>query len=160
MSATMDAAVAASGLAAADWLAIFTHFLSLSLLAIGGAITTAPDMHRYLVTQHGWLSESQFSAAIALVPLWVWPLIAAGVMLLPTVYILARNIRFDFQWAMLGPALAFSIGGVAQRRAGAAFCIPAHQPCGVLASGGRATWTFLPTQPGYQPVRGFTRPLG
>lgn len=66
MSATMDAAVAASGLAAADWLAIFTHFLSLSLLAIGGAITTAPDMHRYLVTQHGWLSESQFSAAIAL----------------------------------------------------------------------------------------------
>lgn len=37
----MDAAVAASGLAAADWLAIFTHFLSLSLLAIGGAITTA-----------------------------------------------------------------------------------------------------------------------
>lgn len=55
-----------SGLAATDWLAIFTHFLSLSLLAIGGAITTAPDMHRYLVTQHGWLSEAQFSAAIAL----------------------------------------------------------------------------------------------
>ncbi|WP_334166020.1 chromate transporter, partial [Tepidimonas sp.] len=64
--ATTDAALAASGLAAADWLAIFTHFLSLSLLAIGGAITTAPDMHRYLVTQNGWLSESQFSAAIAL----------------------------------------------------------------------------------------------
>lgn len=50
----------------ADWLSLFTHFLSLSLLAIGGAISTAPDMHRYLVTQHGWLSEAQFSASIAL----------------------------------------------------------------------------------------------
>ncbi len=36
-------------------------------------------------------------------------LFAAGVMLLPTLYILARNIRFSFQWAMLGPALAFSL---------------------------------------------------
>jgi chromate transporter len=27
---------------AADWLTLFTHFLSLSLLAVGGAITTAP----------------------------------------------------------------------------------------------------------------------
>jgi chromate transporter len=30
----------------ADWLALFMHFLPLSLLAVGGAITTAPDMHR------------------------------------------------------------------------------------------------------------------
>jgi chromate transporter len=36
-------------LAPADWLDLFTHFLSLSLLAVGGAISTAPDMHRYLV---------------------------------------------------------------------------------------------------------------
>ncbi|MEW6693409.1 putative chromate transport protein [Tepidimonas thermarum] len=53
-------------LTAADWLAVFAHFSSLSLLAIGGAITTAPDMHRYLVTQHGWLTEGQFAASIAL----------------------------------------------------------------------------------------------
>ena len=32
----------------ANWLDLFTHFASLSLLAVGGAITTAPDMHRYL----------------------------------------------------------------------------------------------------------------
>lgn len=49
-----------------DWLALLTHFLSLSLLAIGGAITTAPDMHRYLVDEQHWLSESQFSSSIAL----------------------------------------------------------------------------------------------
>lgn len=53
-------------LTAADWLSLFTHFLSLSLLSIGGAITTAPDMHRYLVTQQGWLSDAQFSSSIAL----------------------------------------------------------------------------------------------
>ena len=50
----------------ADWLALLTHFLSLSLLAVGGAITTAPDMHRYLVTQQHWLSDSQFTSSIAL----------------------------------------------------------------------------------------------
>lgn len=49
-----------------DWLAMFTHFMSLSLLAIGGAITTAPDMHRYLVDEQHWLSDSQFTSSIAL----------------------------------------------------------------------------------------------
>ncbi len=53
-------------LTAADWLALLTHFLSLSLLAVGGAITTAPDMHRYLVTQQHWLSDAQFTSSIAL----------------------------------------------------------------------------------------------
>lgn len=50
----------------ANWLELFTHFASLSLLAVGGAITTAPDMHRYLVGQQGWLSDTQFSSSIAL----------------------------------------------------------------------------------------------
>ena len=50
----------------ANWLDLFTHFASLSLLGVGGAITTAPDMHRYLVYQNGWLSDAQFSSSIAL----------------------------------------------------------------------------------------------
>lgn len=49
-----------------DWLHLFGHFASLSLLAVGGAITTAPDMHRYLVDQQGWLSDTQFNASIAI----------------------------------------------------------------------------------------------
>jgi chromate transporter len=53
-------------LTAADWLSLFTHFLTLSLLAVGGAITTAPDMHRYLVTDQRWLTEAQFTSSIAL----------------------------------------------------------------------------------------------
>ncbi len=53
-------------LTAADWLAMFTHFATLSLLAVGGAITTAPDMHRYLVNDQQWLTEAQFTSSIAL----------------------------------------------------------------------------------------------
>jgi chromate transporter len=53
-------------LGSADWLDMFQHFASLSLLAVGGAITTAPDMHRYLVDQTHWLSEAQFTSSIAL----------------------------------------------------------------------------------------------
>ncbi len=53
-------------LEAGDWLSLFLHYLSLSLLAVGGAITTAPDMHRYLVVQEHWLTEAQFNASIAI----------------------------------------------------------------------------------------------
>lgn len=49
-----------------DWLHLFTHYLSLSLLAVGGAITTAPDMHRFLVEQQHWLTDTQFNASIAI----------------------------------------------------------------------------------------------
>lgn len=50
----------------ADWLAVFLHFSTLSILAVGGAITTAPDMHRFLVERQHWLTDSQFSASIAI----------------------------------------------------------------------------------------------
>ena len=53
-------------LALQDWLGLFLQYLSLSLLSIGGAITTAPDMHRYLVDQQGWLTDAQFNASIAI----------------------------------------------------------------------------------------------
>lgn len=49
-----------------DWLHLFTHYMTLSLLSVGGGITTAPDMHRYLVGQQGWLSDAQYTASIAI----------------------------------------------------------------------------------------------
>jgi chromate transporter len=55
-----------NALDAADWLALFGHFLVLSMLAVGGAITTAPDMHRFLVIDRHWLSDSQFTTSVAL----------------------------------------------------------------------------------------------
>jgi chromate transporter len=51
---------------AADWLGLFAHFLMLSMLAIGGAIATAPEMHRYVVFEQGWLSDAQFTSSVAL----------------------------------------------------------------------------------------------
>ena len=50
----------------ADWFGLFGHFATLSLLAVGGAITTAPDMQRYLVTEQHWLTDAQFTSCIAL----------------------------------------------------------------------------------------------
>ena len=49
-----------------DWLQLLLYYMSLSLLAVGGAIATAPDMHRYLVERNAWLTDPQFSASIAI----------------------------------------------------------------------------------------------
>ena len=53
-------------LGSAGLFGLFTHFLVLSLLAVGGAISTAPDMHRYLVTEQHWLTDAQFTSSIAI----------------------------------------------------------------------------------------------
>ncbi|MCY4747384.1 chromate transporter [Pelomonas sp. UHG3] len=45
---------------------LFLHFLTLSLLSIGGAISTVPEMHRFLVDRTGWLTEAGFTSSIAL----------------------------------------------------------------------------------------------
>lgn len=49
-----------------DWLQFFLHFMLLSLLSVGGAVSTLPDMHRYLVHQQHWMSDAQFNASVAL----------------------------------------------------------------------------------------------
>ena len=53
-------------LQAVDWLHLFAYFLSLSLMTIGGAIATAPDMHRFLVDGRHWLTDTQFTSSIAI----------------------------------------------------------------------------------------------
>jgi chromate transporter len=50
----------------ADWGGVFAQYLLLSMLSIGGAISTAPEMHRYLVEQHHWLTNEQFSSMVAI----------------------------------------------------------------------------------------------
>ena len=53
-------------LAWSDWLALFGHFLSLSLMAVGAALSTLPEMHRYLVDRQHWLTDPQFNASITI----------------------------------------------------------------------------------------------
>lgn len=54
------------GLSGADLLHLLLHFTVLSLLAVGGAITAAPDMQRWLVHEKGWLTDEQFTASVAI----------------------------------------------------------------------------------------------
>jgi chromate transporter len=49
-----------------DWLNVFAHYLMLSMMSIGGAISTSSEMHRFLVEQHHWLTQEQFNQSLAL----------------------------------------------------------------------------------------------
>jgi len=49
-----------------DWLSLFGHYMLLSLMSVGGAISTTTEMHRYLVVEHQWLTQAQFNNAIAI----------------------------------------------------------------------------------------------
>ena len=53
-------------MSAEELLALFLHFLSLSVFATGGAMALASDMHRYVVDEHGYLTHDQFVNSIAL----------------------------------------------------------------------------------------------
>lgn len=55
-----------SALTQFDWFGLVVHFLVLSLMAVGGALSTAPEMHRRVVAEEGWLSDADFNASIAL----------------------------------------------------------------------------------------------
>jgi chromate transporter len=54
------------GLDSGVLLSLFLHFGMLSLLAVGGALTTAPEMQRYVVGERGWLSDAQFTSSVAI----------------------------------------------------------------------------------------------
>jgi chromate transporter len=49
-----------------DWLSLLTHYLMMSLMSLGGAISTSSEMHRFLVEQHHWMTQAQFNDSIAL----------------------------------------------------------------------------------------------
>lgn len=90
-------------MSAADWLSLFVHYMSLSLLAVGGAITTAPDMHRYLVQEQRWLTDPQFNASIAIAQAAPGP-----------------NVLFI---ALLGWNVGLNAGGLPTAVAGMAVCM-------------------------------------
>ena len=50
----------------ADWAQLLLFHLSISLLAVGGAITLVPDMHRFLVSEQQWLTGLQFKQSVTL----------------------------------------------------------------------------------------------
>lgn len=47
-------------------LALIGHFGLLSLLAFGGATAVVPEMHRFTVDVHGWMTSAEFADLFAL----------------------------------------------------------------------------------------------
>ena len=98
-----------------DWLHLFLYYLSISLLAVGGAIATAPDMHRVLVDQQAWLTDMQFSASIAIAQAAPGP-----------------NVLFI---ALLGWHVGLNAGGWGYGLLGAALCM-----LGIMVPSATLTW--------------------
>ena len=46
--------------------ALALHFLTLSLLAVGGANAVLPEMHRQVVEVAGWMTDAQFAQSYAI----------------------------------------------------------------------------------------------
>ena len=90
-------------MSAGDWLSLLVHYLSLSLLCVGGAITTAPDMHRFLVQEKAWLTDPQFSASIAMAQAAPGP-----------------NVLFT---ALMGWNVGLNAGGLGTALLGMALCL-------------------------------------
>jgi chromate transporter len=87
-----------------DWLNLFLHYLSLSLLSFGGALATAPEMHRYLVEKNSYLNEAQFNSSIAIAQTAPGPNILF-------VALMGWNVGMNaggMQWASLGLFLTMS----------------------------------------------------
>jgi chromate transporter len=53
--------IGASGLAG-----VFLYFMMLSFLAVGGAPSVLPEMHRYVVEVHGWMTSAKFAQLYSL----------------------------------------------------------------------------------------------
>jgi len=104
-------------MSAADWLGLIGHFLSLSLLAVGGAITTAPEMHRYLVGEQHWLSDAQFSSSIALAQAAPGPNVLF-------VALMGWNIGVNAAGGMQAGALAWALGLGAGMASMVSFLLP------------------------------------
>jgi chromate transporter len=49
-----------------DWLQLFSHYALVSLLSFGGVTTATPELQRFLVEQHHWMSDAQFTAYFAI----------------------------------------------------------------------------------------------
>ena len=81
-----------------DWLTLFLNYMMLSLISIGGVITTVPEMYRFLVDQKHWLMDAQFNGSIALAQAAPGPNVLF-------VALLGWNIGLNaggYGWAILG----------------------------------------------------------
>ena len=103
-----------NGFAYGNLLDLLGCFVTLSLLSVGGAITTVPEMHRYLVAQNPWLTDSQFSASIALAQAAPGPNVLFVAVLGWNVGMASGGGPADgpLPWALASAAMAVSMVGI------------------------------------------------
>ena len=53
-------------MSAGDLLGLCLYFMMLSFLAVGGAPSVLPEMHRYVVEVHGWMTSAHFAQIYSL----------------------------------------------------------------------------------------------
>ncbi|MDI9330023.1 MAG: chromate transporter [Alphaproteobacteria bacterium] len=91
---------------------ICLHFCGVSLMAVGGAISALPEMHRFLVEEHQYLSDDQFVNSVALGQIAPGP----NVMF---VALMGWNMALHAQgglgagWAAVGASLLFALACLA-----------------------------------------------
>lgn len=117
----------------ADWLHLLGYYLSLSLLTVGGAIATAPDMHRFLVDRQAWLTDPQFNASIAIAQAAPGP-----------------NVLFI---GLLGWNVGLNAGGWAMGLLGMVLCLVGVMLPSTLLTWGAARWAHR--NRGLRAVRAF-----
>jgi chromate transporter len=49
-----------------DWVELLSHYALISMLSFGGITTATPELQRFLVDQHHWMTNAQFSAYFAI----------------------------------------------------------------------------------------------
>jgi len=97
--------------AATDWINLLLYYMSLSLLTVGGAIGTTPEMHRFLVERQGWLTDLQFNASIAIAQAAPGPNVLFVALLGWNVGINAGGAGLE-GWLLGGLGMALSMAGV------------------------------------------------
>ena len=137
-----------------DWLALFSHLLLLSLLAIGGAITVIPDIHRVMVEQMGLLTDAQFNASIAIAQASPGPnVLFVAVMGYQAAGLLGAGVTL---FGIMLPATTLTLlvarWGRARRDWRAVQAFKAGMAPIVIALTFAAGWILTAKTPGWQPV--------
>ena len=111
----------------AELTGLFLYFMMLAFLAVGGAPSVLPEMHRYVVELNGWMTSAQFAELYTLaqvapgpnvmyVPLIGWQIAGWAGALVTTVSVLVPSATLTLLVAHLQARHSKATLGIAIRR--------------------------------------------
>ena len=111
----------------AQLLSLFLYFLMLAFIAVGGAPSVVPEMHRYVVELNGWMTSTQFAELYTLaqvapgpnvmyIPLIGWQIAGWGGAIAATVPMLVPSLTLTMLIARLQARHPKTAFGAAIRR--------------------------------------------